>query len=231
MKRVTVFCGSSSGNEKIFIETAFLVGQALAAKSIGVVYGGARIGLMGAVADGALSRSGEVIGVLPRFLRTKEIEHAGLSKLYLVESMHERKAKMNELCDGIIALPGGFGTLEELFEMLTWAQLGLHAKPIGLLNVSGFYDGLAEVLENVAHTVRERFKLLRDVEVMTAQGRLSGGLLSMLPLVVALVIGSIAPDYFDPLIEKQTGHFMIAYAIGSIILGHLMIQRLVKIKV
>jgi uncharacterized protein (TIGR00730 family) len=151
MKRVTVFCGSSSGNEKIFIETAFLVGQALAAKSIGVVYGGARIGLMGAVADGALSRSGEVIGVLPRFLRTKEIEHAGLSKLYLVESMHERKAKMNELCDGIIALPGGFGTLEELFEMLTWAQLGLHAKPIGLLNVSGFYDGLAEVLENMVN--------------------------------------------------------------------------------
>jgi uncharacterized protein (TIGR00730 family) len=151
MKRVTVFCGSSSGNEKIFIETAFLVGQALAAKSIGVVYGGARIGLMGAVADGALSGSGEVIGVLPRFLRTKEIEHAGLSKLYLVESMHERKAKMNELCDGIIALPGGFGTLEELFEMLTWAQLGLHAKPVGLLNVSGFYDGLAEVLQNMVN--------------------------------------------------------------------------------
>jgi uncharacterized protein (TIGR00730 family) len=149
MKRVTVFCGSSSGSEKIFIDTAFLVGQTLAARSIGVVYGGARIGLMGAVADGALSRGGEVIGVLPRFLRTKEIEHPGLSKLYLVESMHERKAKMNELCNGIIALPGGFGTLEELFEMLTWAQLGLHQKPVGLLNVSGFYDGLAEVLQNM----------------------------------------------------------------------------------
>ena len=149
MKRVTVFCGSSSGNEKIFVDTAFLVGQTLADRGIGMVYGGARIGLMGAVADGALSKGGEVIGVLPRFLRTKEIEHTGLSELYLVESMHERKARMNELCDGIIALPGGFGTLEELFEMLTWAQLGLHGKPVGLLNIAGFYDGLADVLQNM----------------------------------------------------------------------------------
>jgi uncharacterized protein (TIGR00730 family) len=149
MKRVTVFCGSSSGNEKVFIDTAFAVGQTLAARSIGVVYGGAKIGLMGAVADGALSRGGEVIGVLPHFLRTKEIEHTGLSELYLVGSMHERKAIMDKLCDGIIALPGGFGTLEELFEMLTWAQLGLHRKPVGLLNVGGFYDGLTEVLQNM----------------------------------------------------------------------------------
>lgn len=123
MKRITVFCGSSSGTKEIFRQKAYHLGEVLAENNIGLVYGGARIGLMGAVADGALSKGGEVIGVLPHFLSKVEIQHTSLTQLILVDSMHERKLKMNELSDGVIALPGGFGTLEELFEMLTWAQL------------------------------------------------------------------------------------------------------------
>ncbi len=149
MKRITVFCASSFGNEKIYEEQAALVGKTLAEQNIELVYGGANVGLMGAVADGALNAGGKAIGVLPNFLRSKEIAHLGLTELILVESMHERKTKMNDLCDGVIALPGGFGTLEELFEMLTWAQLGLHKKPIAILNVNGFYDSLIELLQNM----------------------------------------------------------------------------------
>ncbi|KQO25071.1 LOG family protein YvdD [Flavobacterium sp. Leaf82] len=145
MKRITVFCGSSFGTEEIYKEQAQLLGKTLAQQNIELVYGGANVGLMGAVADGILNEGGKAIGVLPNFLRSKEIAHLGLTELILVESMHERKTKMNELCDGVIALPGGFGTLEELFEMLTWAQLGLHKKPIGILNINGFYDALIEL--------------------------------------------------------------------------------------
>ncbi len=142
MKRITVFCGANAGTDANFKTQADLLGQTLAKRDIGLVYGGANVGLMGAVADGVLKNGGKAIGVLPRFLQTKEIAHEGLTQLIVVESMHERKMKMNELCDGVIALPGGFGTLEELFEMLTWGQLGLHQKPIGLLNVGHFYDSL-----------------------------------------------------------------------------------------
>ncbi|MBF4518237.1 TIGR00730 family Rossman fold protein [Flavobacterium sp. ANB] len=145
MKRITVFCGSSFGTEEIYKEQATLLGQTLAKQNIELVYGGANVGLMGAVADGVLNEGGKVIGVLPNFLRSKEIAHLGLTELILVESMHERKTKMNDLCDGVIALPGGFGTLEELFEMLTWGQLGLHKKPIAILNIDGFYDSLIEL--------------------------------------------------------------------------------------
>ncbi|PWB28206.1 TIGR00730 family Rossman fold protein [Flavobacterium sp. HTF] len=145
MKRITVFCGSSFGTEDIYKEQATLLGQALAKQNIELVYGGANVGLMGAVADGVLDAGGKAIGVLPDFLRSKEIAHLGLTELILVESMHERKTKMNDLCDGVIALPGGFGTLEELFEMVTWAQLGLHKKPIAVLNTNGFYDSLIEL--------------------------------------------------------------------------------------
>lgn len=147
MKRITVFCGSSFGTEEIYKEQASLLGETLAEKNIELVYGGANVGLMGAVADGVLSKGGKVIGVLPDFLRSKEIAHQGLTELILVESMHERKTKMNDLCDGVIALPGGFGTLEELFEMITWAQLGLHKKPIAILNINGFYDSLIQLTE------------------------------------------------------------------------------------
>jgi hypothetical protein len=147
MKRITIFCGSSFGTKEIFKDQAILLGKTLADQGIEIVYGGAKVGLMGAVADGALQEGGKVIGVLPNFLKSKEIAHLRLTELILVDSMHERKTKMNELCDGVIALPGGFGTLEELFEMLTWAQLGLHAKPIAVLNINGFYDPLLHMLQ------------------------------------------------------------------------------------
>lgn len=149
MKRITVFCGSSIGNDEAFKSEAILLGETLAKKSIGLVYGGAKVGVMGAVADGVLNNGGEVIGVIPQFLRTKEVAHEDLTELILVKTMHERKTKMHELCDGVIALPGGFGTMEELFEMLTWAQLGLHQKPIGLLNTNGFYDDLIQLIKNM----------------------------------------------------------------------------------
>ena len=149
MKRVTVFCGSSLGTDEVFKEQAFALGQTLAMEKIGLVYGGANIGLMGAIANGALSEGGEVIGVLPYFLQEKEIAHTGLTSLVLVETMHERKTKMNDLSDGVIALPGGFGTLEEFFEMLTWAQLGLHKKPVAILNVGGFYDSLIALVQTM----------------------------------------------------------------------------------
>lgn len=139
---VAVFCGSSTGNDSVYFRAAFQLGTALAERNMAVVYGGSKIGLMGAVADGALAAKGNVYGVLPDFLDTREIAHENLTKLYRTKSMHERKTKMHELADAVIALPGGFGTLEELFEMVTWAQLGLHKKPIGLLNVNGYYDHL-----------------------------------------------------------------------------------------
>ena len=152
LRRVTVFCGSSSGFDEIFVKQAYMLGQTLAARDIGVVYGGANVGLMGSLAQGVLSNKGKIIGVLPGFLKEKEIAHPNLTELILVESMHERKKKMNELADGIIALPGGFGTLEEFFEMLTWAQLGLHKKPIGILNIGEFYIKLVELMQHMVDT-------------------------------------------------------------------------------
>lgn len=149
MKSITVFCGSSFGSEEKYKEQATLLGQTLAQQNIQLIYGGANVGLMGAVADGVLSEGGKAIGVLPHFLQSKEIAHTHLTELILVETMHERKTKMNELCDGVIALPGGFGTLEELFEMITWGQLGLHQKPIALLNIDGFYDDLIKLVQTM----------------------------------------------------------------------------------
>jgi uncharacterized protein (TIGR00730 family) len=142
MKRITVFCGSNFGTDEIYEKQAFRLGEILAERKIGLVYGGANVGLMNAVADGSLSKGGEVTGVLPVFIKDKGIAHKNLTELILVDTMHERKTKMNELSDGVIALPGGFGTLEEFFETLTWGQLGLHRKPVGLLNINGFYDSL-----------------------------------------------------------------------------------------
>ena len=142
MKAITVFCASSFGTDPAFEEQAFQLGATLAKNNIQLIYGGAQVGLMGAVANGALAAGGKVTGVLPHFLQSKEIAHAGLTELILTESMHERKTKMDSLSDGVIALPGGFGTLEELFEILTWGQLGLHKKPVALLNINGFYDEL-----------------------------------------------------------------------------------------
>lgn len=151
MKRITVFCGSSPGTESIYEAQAYALGKTLAQRQIGLVYGGAKVGLMGAVANGVMDHQGEAIGVLPHFLSSKEIAHEHLSELILVDTMHERKTKMHELCDGVITLPGGFGTMEELFEMLTWAQLGLHKKPIGILNINGFYDELISLLQTMVN--------------------------------------------------------------------------------
>ena len=150
MRRLCVFCGSNSGSDPAYVDAARALGRALARNGVGVVYGGASVGLMGALADAALAEGGEVIGVIPQALVDKEIAHHGLVNLRIVASMHERKAMMAELSDGFVALPGGVGTLEELFEIWTWAQLGHHAKPCALLNVSGFYDGLIAFLDDVA---------------------------------------------------------------------------------
>ena len=149
MTSIAIFCGSSEGYSECYRETAYALGNIIAERGMRVVYGGARIGLMGAVADGALDNDGEVIGVIPHFLRTKEVTHEGLTELLLTDTMHERKVKMHELSDAVITLPGGWGTMEEMFEMLTWGQLGLHQKPMGMLNVNGFYDslrGLADMM-------------------------------------------------------------------------------------
>ncbi len=154
MKRVCVFCGSSSGRNGRYSEVARQVGHALARRGVGLVYGGSAIGLMGEVADAALQAGGEVIGVIPRALQLREIAHQGLTELEVVGSMHERKARMAELSEGFIALPGGMGTLEELAEVLTWAQLGLHARPCGLLDVDGYYQPLIAFLD---HAVAEGF--------------------------------------------------------------------------
>ena len=149
MKSITVFCGARTGSDSMYVDAATQLGQSLAKQNIQLVYGGADLGLMGAVANGALEQNGKVIGVLPDFLKTREIAHKNLTELIIVKSMHERKTRMNELCDGIIALPGGFGTIEELFEMLTWVQLGLQKKPIGLLNVDGYFDSLMSFIEKM----------------------------------------------------------------------------------
>jgi uncharacterized protein (TIGR00730 family) len=154
MRRLCVFSGSSPGGHPDYAQAAAELGRVLAAEGIGLVYGGAHVGLMGTVADAALEGGGHVIGVIPQSLVDREIAHPGISDLRIVESMHERKALMADLSDAFVALPGGVGTLEELFEVYTWNQLGLHAKPLGLFNVRGYFDGLARFLD---HAVAERF--------------------------------------------------------------------------
>jgi uncharacterized protein (TIGR00730 family) len=148
MKRVCVFCGSSPGNDPIYLETATRVGQLIAARGLDLVYGGAHVGLMGAVADAALAAGGHVIGIIPQSMVDREIAHSALTDLRIVATMHERKAMMETLSDAFLALPGGMGTLEEVCEIYTWGQLGLHAKPCGLLNVSGYYDPFLQLLDN-----------------------------------------------------------------------------------
>ncbi|WP_224490766.1 LOG family protein [Robertkochia flava] len=149
MKSIAVFCGSSPGNDSRYLEEAFSLGQIMAQQGLRLVYGGARVGLMGEVARGALEAGGEVVGVIPEFLKKKEVVHTGLTRLITTKNMHERKLILNEESDGFIALPGGFGTLEELFEIITWAQLGLHNKPVGILNSGGYYDHLIALLDHM----------------------------------------------------------------------------------
>jgi uncharacterized protein (TIGR00730 family) len=142
VKRLAVYCGSATPADPIYIEATRAVGRALAARGIGVVYGGGKLGLMGAIADSTLEAGGEVIGVIPDALVNMEVAHRGLTELHVVRTMHERKQAFTDLSDGFLTLPGGTGTMDELWEALSWAQLGYHAKPVGLLNVAGFYDGL-----------------------------------------------------------------------------------------
>ena len=148
MKRICVYCGSNPGNLPEYLDTAEQLAQELVRRNIGLVYGGASVGIMGRIADTALDAGGEVIGVMPKSLVEKEVSHSGLTQLKVVDSMHERKSLMAELSDGFIALPGGLGTLEELFEVLTWAQLGFHQKPCALLNVKNYYAHLSLFLDH-----------------------------------------------------------------------------------
>jgi len=154
MKRVCVYCGSNPGRLPVYREIAAELGRELVRRDLALVYGGASIGVMGAVADAVLENGGEVIGVIPQSLATREVAHTRLSELIVVTSMHERKALMAELADGFVALPGGWGTFEEIFEVLTWAQLGIHSKPCGLLNIANYFDHLALFLQ---HAMDERF--------------------------------------------------------------------------
>ncbi|TDN88704.1 hypothetical protein DET49_10826 [Salegentibacter sp. 24] len=163
LKSVAVFCASSDGNDSKIYTESYRMGKILAQRDITLVYGGSKLGLMGQVAAGALQNGGQVIGVIPDFLKTKEVVHAGLTELVTTKDMHERKLKMHELSGGFIALPGGFGTFEELFEIVTWGQLGLHRKPIGLLNINGFYDELIAMLKTMVRKAllrKENFDLL-----------------------------------------------------------------------
>ncbi|WP_394777916.1 TIGR00730 family Rossman fold protein [Undibacterium sp.] len=154
MKSICVYCGSSAGSSIVYTEGAQALAKQFVEHGIELVYGGGKVGLMGVIADEVLRLGGKATGVIPKALMDKEVGHTGLTRLHVVKDMHERKAMMAELSDGFIAMPGGVGTLEELFEVFTWAQLGFHAKPIGLLNIDGFYDSLISFLN---HTVQSKF--------------------------------------------------------------------------
>ncbi|MFE4426536.1 TIGR00730 family Rossman fold protein [Peribacillus butanolivorans] len=167
MKTLAVFCGSSKGASTVYLEAAKKLGKELAKRNITLVYGGACVGIMGAVADSVLEAGGKVIGVMPSFLEKREISHKNLTELIVVDSMHERKAKMAELADGFIALPGGPGTLEEFFEIFTWAQLGLHHKPCGLLNINHYYDPLVALFNHMSDEqfLHEKYRSMALVDV------------------------------------------------------------------
>ncbi|WP_313111119.1 TIGR00730 family Rossman fold protein [Aequorivita sediminis] len=149
LEKICVFCGSSEGNDLAITAASEKLGKIFVEKNITLVYGAAKIGVMGVIAKSVLDNKGKVIGIIPNFLKKKEVVHLGLTKLITTDNMHQRKLKMQENSDGFIALPGGMGTLEELFEIITWLQLGLHSKPIGLLNVNGFYNDLIKMLETM----------------------------------------------------------------------------------
>ncbi|MFF3102176.1 LOG family protein [Viridibacillus arvi] len=167
MKTLGVFCGSSNGASDIYVEVAKKLGKELAKRDITLVYGGASVGVMGAVADAVLEAGGKVIGVMPSFLEKREISHKNLTELIVVDSMHDRKEKMAELADGFMALPGGPGTLEEFFEIFTWAQLGLHQKPCGLLNINHYYDPLIALFNHMSDEqfLHEKYRTMALVDI------------------------------------------------------------------
>lgn len=191
LNAICVFCGSSEGNDVKTIEIAYELGVTLAQQNISLVYGAAKIGIMGKVAEGTLAHHGNVIGIIPEFLKLKEVVHLGLAELITTENMHQRKLKMQELSDGFITLPGGFGTLEELFEIITWSQLGLHQKPIGLLNINGFYDHLLELLENM---VRNGFLKMENYELLLVDTKINGLLKKMKEFTPTVVPKWLKPD-------------------------------------
>lgn len=166
MKQIAIYCGSATGNKDIFAEQAYLLGQTIARRGCSIVYGGADVGLMGAVANGVMDAGGKVVGVIPEFLKKKELEHKAITEMHVVDTMHERKAMMSQLADSIIALPGGYGTMEELFEMLTWGQLALHKKPMGLLNTANFYDPLISLRDRMIGDgfLKEEYRTLLIVD-------------------------------------------------------------------
>jgi uncharacterized protein (TIGR00730 family) len=190
LQRLCVFCGSSPGARPAYGDAAEELGRLLVAEGIGLVYGGGKVGLMGRLADAVLAEGGEAIGVLPEALVAREIGHAGLADLRVVGSMHERKALMADLSDGFVALPGGLGTVEELFEVYTWSQLGLHLKPCALLDVDGYYEGIATWL---SHAVEERF-LREDHRAMLIVEREPGTLIERLQRFEP---GTIVPKWID----------------------------------
>ena len=189
MKSIAVYCGASLGADPLYADAARALGQVLVEHNIALVYGGGKVGLMGVIADEVLRLGGEATGVIPRALVEREVGHAGLTRLFVVKDMHERKAMMADLSEGFIAMPGGMGTLEELFEMVTWAQLGIHAKPIGLLNVNGFYDGLRAF---VGHQVAEGFVRPEHEDLMIADSD-PDQLIQRLRAVVPVVLESSLP--------------------------------------
>ncbi|MEM7087016.1 MAG: TIGR00730 family Rossman fold protein [Bacteroidota bacterium] len=163
LSKICVFCGSSDGNDDQITAATVALGELFSQKEITLVYGAAKIGVMGTLAQTMLDQKGTVIGIIPQFLKKKEVVHLGLTEIITTQNMHQRKLKMQEISDGFIVLPGGFGTLEELFEIITWLQLGLHTKPIGLLNVNGFYDHLLLLLETM---VRKGFLKMDNYELL-----------------------------------------------------------------
>jgi uncharacterized protein (TIGR00730 family) len=188
VKRLAVYCGSSAGTDPAFAEAARTLGETMAAAGIGLVYGGGRLGLMGIVADTVLAHGGEAHGVIPEALVNLEVAHTGLTELHKVADMHERKAKMTELTDAFVALPGGIGTLDELFEAWTWNALGYHAKPFCLLNINGFWDGLIGFMDQVTQSgfmsPARRAQLLVAAEAGEAIEKLDTAILAAEPKMV-----------------------------------------------
>ncbi len=176
MKSIAVYCGSSKGINGVYKEDTEALGKLLARKKIAVIYGGGKVGLMGVLADAVLGAGGKITGVIPSFLKTKEVAHADLSELICVDTMHERKALIDKMSDGVIALAGGFGTMDELFEMLTWGQLGLHQKPVGLLNTNGFFSHILLAIEKM---VSEGFLNKANREMLLVSENIEDLLLQM----------------------------------------------------
>ncbi len=188
MKRLAIYCGSATPSDPVFVDSARAVGRALAERGIGIVYGGGRLGLMGAVADAALEAGGEVIGVIPQALVDAEVAHRSCTELHVVDTMHQRKQAFTDLSDGFVTLPGGTGTMDELWEAMSWAQIGYHAKPVGLLNVAGFYDGLITFVKTMGDV---GFLRPQHQGLLIVDDTLDGLLAKMAAFTPATTVGQI----------------------------------------